>query len=125
MTHPERIHCGRLNLNPILAKKPVISSTGHIMHQNRPKNIADRTISGHHSLHTKLVVRFILLSWLMKNSSLVGDEKPIITSPIKAINVSTLNEIGNHLYPSSLFIAFNINRNNLYASHSESSKKQW
>jgi hypothetical protein len=70
--------------------------------------IAEMTTSGHHNLHTKLVVMLVLLSWLRKNLSFVGEEKPIITSPVKAINVRILKEMGNHLYSSSLFNVFNI-----------------
>jgi hypothetical protein len=88
------------------------------MHQKRPKKIADRTIRGHQSLQTKLVVRLVLLSWLRKNRSLVGEENPIITNPIKTINVSILKETGNHLYSRSLLIDFNINGKIPFASYS-------
>jgi len=78
------------------------------MHHTRPKKIADKIIIGHQSLHTKLVVRFVILSCLKKNALFVGAEKPIITNTGKAINVTILKERGNHLFSRSELIFFNM-----------------
>ncbi|KPK86931.1 MAG: hypothetical protein AMS27_03975 [Bacteroides sp. SM23_62_1] len=91
-------------MKPILEKKVVTISTGHTIHQTRPKKIADKIINGHHNLQIKLVVRLVLLRRLKKASSLVYAENPMITNPRKARKVIILKQMGNHLFASSLFI---------------------
>ena len=108
MTHPDKTHPGRLNLNPILAKSPVTISIGHIIHQTLPRKTADNTTKGHQSLQTKLVVRLVLLSILMKNGSSEGEVKPMRIKKTNAMNVRTLKETGYHLNSYSLLIVFNI-----------------
>jgi hypothetical protein len=66
------------------------------MHQMRPRKIADKIITGHHNLQTKLVVRFVLLSCLKKNISIFRAEKPIITSARKVMNVKILKVRGKY-----------------------------
>jgi hypothetical protein len=108
MTQPDKIHPGRLNLNPILAKKTVTISIGQIMHQTLPRKTADNTTTGHQSLHTKLVVRLVLLSILIKKGSSEGEVKPMMTRKTNAMNVRILKETGNHLNSNSLLIILNI-----------------
>lgn len=106
--HPVMSHLGRVLFIPIRAKKVVIISTGHTMHQTRPIRIADKIIRGHQNLHTKLVVRFVLLSCLRKLIPIVLPENPIKTRARNDKSVNIRHETGKYSLSSSLFILFNI-----------------
>ena len=94
IAQPDKIHFGRLSLNPIFAKKLVIISTGQTIHQRRPKNIDRKTIAGHQTDQTIRFPRFVFLSCFKKTVSSENARKPNIINAMYAINDNILKTKG-------------------------------
>ena len=114
MTQPDKIHPGRLNLNPIFAKSRVTISIGQIIHQTLPRKTADNTTKGHQSLQIKMVVRLVLLRILMKKGYSEGEVKnpnedqkkkcDKCENPKKLGNIYTHTTIDNYIVLNSFHV---------------------
>jgi hypothetical protein len=108
IAQPDKSHWGRFFFIPILAKKEVINSTGHIMHQILPKKMARIMMRGHQNDQTIKLPTLVFLSCLMKLGSEELASNPVIIKPMKTTSEMDLSTVGTGHLLSRLFIDFNI-----------------